>query len=369
MHVPIANIPKADLSLRPELVPVCKAAGIETEDIITLDDLPELSTIESYLSPDLTRWILVDHNALQGQLGRIYSDRVVGVVDHHADEGKVPPTTEKEPRVIETCGSCTSLVAEYVSNGLTNLMMRSSRCVRVTDDPDELSDDEDDEKSFAVRYDAQVAQLALAPILIDTNNLQDKTKTTEHDHKAVEYLETRINDCPPSSKDYDRAAYFERIQRAKQSLDSLSVRDILRKDYKQWDENGMTLGMSSVVKPIEYLGNKAKQEQHSSATGSESLLEAVKAFAEERSLTVAAVMTTFTAADSNFNRELMVVCHDDDGKTCVDRFIQQCKEELQLDDMDGGEQRSVQYHIWQQGKLSASRKQVAPMLRNAMTSS
>jgi len=332
---------------------------------MTLDDLPKLSVIESELPPESTRWILVDHNALQGQLGKIYSSRVVGVVDHHEDEGKVPTDTKDEPRMIETCGSCTSLVTDYVKDDWTELSMGASTSGSTQSQGDGLADDTE----VASLWDAQAAQLALASILVDTHNLQDENKTMEQDHKSVDYLEAKINSCPRISKQFDRTTYFEQVQQAKQSLDSLSVKDILRKDYKRWDENNMTLGMSSVVKPIEYLESKAKQEQHASSDSSGSLTEIVKGFAHEQSLTIAAVMTTFTAADGNFNRELMVVYHDNHGKVCVDNFIKQCKEELQLNEVDGGSQHGIQYQIWQQGKLSASRKQVGPMLRKAMNSS
>ena len=106
VYVPITNIPAADIQLRPEYLAVFKHANIESKHLITLDDLPALSDIESKLAPENTKWILVDHNALQGQLGKMYAERVAGVIDHHDDEKKVPEDTGEEPRIIEKSGSC-----------------------------------------------------------------------------------------------------------------------------------------------------------------------------------------------------------------------------------------------------------------------
>jgi hypothetical protein len=66
LYVPITNIPAADIQLRPEFLAVFKHANIESGHLITLDDLPALSEIETQLAPENTKWILVDHNALLG---------------------------------------------------------------------------------------------------------------------------------------------------------------------------------------------------------------------------------------------------------------------------------------------------------------
>jgi exopolyphosphatase len=113
LYVPITNIPAVDIQLRPEYLAVFRHADIEPGHLITLDDLPPLSDIQTKLVPENTQWVLVDHNALQGRLGKIYSERVAGVIDHHDDEGKVRKDTGDEPRIIEKSGSCTSLIANY----------------------------------------------------------------------------------------------------------------------------------------------------------------------------------------------------------------------------------------------------------------
>lgn len=162
IYVPITNIPAADIQLRPEYLAVFKHANIESKHLITLDDLPALSDIESKLAPENTKWILVDHNALQGQLGKMYAERVAGVIDHHDDEKKVPEDTGEEPRIIEKSGSCTSLIANYCrpSWDMASLSALSSGAAHAQGDS--MSND----AAFVQRWDADIAQLSLALSLI-----------------------------------------------------------------------------------------------------------------------------------------------------------------------------------------------------------
>lgn len=88
-------------------------------DLISLDDLRE------GLKAEDTKWILVDHNALQGELGKVYGGRVRGCIDHHDEEGKVPNKelceAEGEMRIIEKSGSCASLVIGWGRGDLTEM--------------------------------------------------------------------------------------------------------------------------------------------------------------------------------------------------------------------------------------------------------
>lgn len=57
-------------------------------------------------------FILVDHNhfKIPGFDGNTIS--VAGIIDHHVDEGLYQ---DASPRIIQTCGSCTSLVVKHFS--------------------------------------------------------------------------------------------------------------------------------------------------------------------------------------------------------------------------------------------------------------
>ncbi|EMD67119.1 hypothetical protein GGP41_007050 [Bipolaris sorokiniana] len=363
VYVPITNIPAADIQLRPEYLAVFKHANIESKHLITLDDLPALSDIRSKLAPENTRWILVDHNALQGQLGDIYADRVAGVVDHHDDEGKVPADTGEEGRIIEKSGSCTSLVANYCRPAWDVLSESSMSSGASHGQDDSLSND----AAFVQQWDADIAQLGLASILIDTANLQDASKTTEHDREAVGYLEAKIMLCPRLAASFDRTRFYEEIDAAKKDIGSLQLQDILRKDYKQWDE-AQRLGISSVVKCIGFLEKKAGDEGNASPR--EALLQAIKKFAKDRELGVFCLMTTSTSASGQFERELLLWAFDEAGVSAAKAFAANAREELGLEDWQGYsdlDSGSEWRKVWWQRQVQHSRKRVAPLLREAMT--
>lgn len=350
-----------DINLRPELLALLPHANIQQDHLITLDDLPDLANIKEALISESTRWILVDHNALQGKLGAIYADRVVGVIDHHADEGKVPRDTGDEPRVVESSGSCTSLIVNHCREAWDSLSSGTSSTGAAQAQGDTLMEDE----AVTSLWDAQVAQLALASVVIDTMNLEDEHKTTQHDRDAVKYLEAKINQCAKIGARFDRNAFFEEINDAKKDLNSLTLEEILRKDYKQWTENGFNLGTSAVVQPISFLKSKINDDKYD--TSYLPLLHAAKKFAQERDLCIFSIMTAFETEDGNFAREVAVLAIDERGFAACKKFADSSSQKLQLDEKDADENGKHWFHIWKQGNLSASRKQVAPLLREAMS--
>jgi exopolyphosphatase len=364
VYVPITNIPASDIQLRPEYLAVFKHANIEPKHLITLDDIPTLSDIQSKLAPENTKWILVDHNALQGQLGKIYAERVAGVIDHHDDEGKVPKDTGDEPRIVEKSGSCTSLIANYCRSSWDVLSASAMSSGAAHAQGDSLSND----AAFVQRWDADVAQLGLASILIDTANLNDENKTTEHDRKAVEYLEAKIMLCPQLAASFDRTSFFNEIDAAKKDIGSLKLQDILRKDYKQWDQGGRKLGVSSVVKPINFLQEKAGDEA-SEKSSSEAFFEALRMFAKERELDMYSLMTTSTSQDGQFERELLLWAFNEDTVCLAKSFATNSEEELGLEERQDSSDIAGDTEwrkTWCQRQVQHSRKRVAPLLREAM---
>jgi exopolyphosphatase len=340
LYIPLSNLPRADLSLRPELLPVLSHANLKPSDLITLSDLP---TASSRIPLEKTRWILVDHNALQGELGKIYGTRLVGCIDHHDEENKVPKDTEDEPRIVRKSGSCSSLVVEYTRDAWDALAAKSSG------EKDTL-------------WNAQLARLALAPVLVDTTNLTIESKTTPADVEAVKYLEHWIT-AEEGSK-FNMTEYFNQISEAKQDIGGLSLTDILRKDYKQWSEaDSMHLGVSSVVKDISFLIEKAGSE--------EKFFEALEDFAKERGLSICSIMTT-SHPGGEFKRELLVWGLDEKGTAAAKKFAEDAEERLSLAQWKDGsvdhDGESEWRRCWWQQKVESSRKQVAPLLRTSLAS-
>ena len=295
-------------------------AGLGPSDLLTLSELPDLP-------PSETRWLLVDHNALTGPLKK-YAAQVEGCVDHHVDEKAVPE--DASPRVVEPCGSCMSLVVDECQQPLKELL----------DDPHGEND--------------KLVRLSLAPILLDTINLTAEAKVCDKDISSVSFLEKHMR-----SADFDRAAYYDLINAVKEDISNLSFRDILRKDYKQWEDAGVVLGVSCVVQGFEYLLEKAGDQQ--------GYLDAITAWADERHLDVAAVMTTSHPA-GEFRRQLLVWGITETGQAALQKFLA-ISSSLQLEAWNGGELDAANTrHAWRQHNLAASRKQVAPLLRDAIKS-
>ena len=355
------NIPGNDVGLRPEFAAVFHHANISASHLITLDDLPSSSELERLLPPKNTRWILVDHNRLEDALGPTYSSRVHGTIDHHDDEVSVPTDTDPEPRVISKCGSCTSLVLSYLRSTWDILSSSALSSGGGHAQGDSLVDD----TAVSQGWDAQVSKLALASILIDTRNLQDKGKTTDVDVEAAMYLEAKIRLSGRDARTWNRTEFYEEIDHAKRALDGLSLRDILRKDYKEWTERGLRLGISSAVKPLSYLAQKAETDTPASAFD-----QTINDFMTSRRLNIFAIMTASNTPDGHFQRQLLLQSRPDSHKIAL-RFEQDAQPDLVLEStrdlaIKAHDPSNDARQVWTQRNLSMSRKQVAPLLRKAM---
>lgn len=310
--IPFLAIPRVDLSLRPEFLHLFHELSLSPSDILCADDTPSFHSVAT----TSLHLHLVDHNVPTLPLP---GAQVVGIIDHHADEGLFPSAS---PRVVEQCGSCSSLV---IRTFLAQSQLR---------DAEEQS---------------QIARLALAAILIDTADMTQKV--TEID-KAV--VLTLLRMLP---KDWDRKGFYQGVAQAKRDVGSLPLRDLLRKDYKEWTErSGCKIGIASVVKSLGWMCSREEDNT--------SFMNCLKSYAEERGLDVLGVMTTDGEGDG-FHRELLIWGMSDDGKECVRRFEKGADEAgLRLVAWGDGElDLAAERRAWVQGNLAMSRKQVAPFMR------
>jgi exopolyphosphatase len=212
----------------------------------------------------------------------------------------------------------------------------------------------DAEDSDAATENDKLVRLAIGPIISDTINMTAEAKVRERDLKAVSFLEERMT--------FDRTAYFDEISAVKEDISDLSFRDIFRKDYKEWNGSGLKLGISCVVQNFDYLVSKAG--------AAEPMLDAFEDWVKERKLDVASIMTT-SHPDGEFQRHLLVWGISDEGREAVDRFVADAGEKLKLETYKDGEldQHGHSRFAWRQHELAASRKQVAPLLREALKKS
>lgn len=420
-HVPLINLPTVSAGpelrrLRPEFV---KALWLCTGKSGRWDDTPEsagemlrehIATVQDFathLGDSLgQKWeqcavdaIMVDWNAMpvrssEGPRGRGSVDglssvtfQVLGCIDHHADE-KFLPSAESlppnQPLVVKPAGSCTSLVV----NTLREQCLWSAE------------GNGNDNKA----EEAQVAQLALAAILIDTANLTSKDKVTTSDTDAFAFLSPKLEplhhiQSTGSTSNQNQTntittQYYNQIQEAKQnSLELLTIDEILVRDYKYWEEpsqhttnNTVKLGFCSTVKSLPWIINKAGNPQ--------TLLNSLNSLCTQENLDIVVVMTAFTSTShehkGHFCRELFICTANgshnitnDALANALNAFVAQSGSKLglvdwsPLDDVDGStaqedvksalNQGKPQWrHLWVQTNMAMSRKQVAPLLREAV---
>ncbi|KAI1423318.1 exopolyphosphatase-like protein [Xylaria sp. FL1777] len=412
LHIPICHLHRADLALRPEFAAVLRDAGVRGDDVFTLEDvLPHRDAAvaaagsdkvaaAAVVSPEDTRWLLVDHNAMTGCLASAFAARVVGCVDHHADEGVVP--RDASPRVIEKCGSCASLVVERCADGWGALGagdgdgngngVGSGERSRIGSGIRKRRED--------VVIDAQIARLALAPILVDTANLGDENKTTARDERAVALAEAKIaeaemvvaaaaaehaTDADDSGSNsssgggggggiverYDRNAFFARLSALKEDISNMAFRDVFRKDYKEWSVGGLTLATASVPRGFAYLvGEKARGDGGA-------FVAALRDWAGEKDargkMDLLVVLPAFQDVDDGrFRRELLVWARTEAGVRAAKLFEERYADTLRLEtwgdgalDENGGGSAELR-RCWTQGAVGYGRKQIAPMLRDAL---
>lgn len=334
---------------------------------------------------------LVDHNApsIPGMSDETIRTRftVVGCVDHHVDEGYVGQ--DVSPRIITTgIGSCASLVVKHLRDqGMwsTPLADSGADLTRDVAGPTTLE---------------EISRLALAPILIDTTNLKGKgDKCSDTDREAVAFLESVLSRTPIKTiKDeragtkeelaqragggfsWDRDAFYHAIATAKaNSLNLLTMQETFDRDYKVWREpvnnnkfgtssssapaaKEINIGMSSLVKPLSWLVKHAG--------GVDKFVDEIETFAkaDPRDLGVFAMLTR--AAEG---KEVVVLALDEGLKGLISQF-EDIAGELQLREWDEdqelkrvlGERVKGDWKVWWMGDTSKSRKQVGPLLREAV---
>ncbi|KAL3474736.1 hypothetical protein BJX99DRAFT_231224 [Aspergillus californicus] len=390
-HVPVINLDKVPTGpelrrLRPEFVKALqlsrhagKTSEVEEssllkEHFLTVADFAaqlEKGGFERQIQADS---VLVDWNALpirspDNTLGKgsvpglsTVDFTVVGCIDHHADEKFLPPIANAQPHLVEPTGSCTSLVmATLEKMGLwqkhdTNL------------------------SASELAHEEEVAKLALVPILIDTANLTSKEKVTEFDTTALDFL---LPKATTANHSWDATKFYNKIHETKQnSLELLTVDEILDRDYKEWtespsDQSPLQIGICSTVKSISWIVRKAGS--------SEAFLDYLKAFASQRTLDIVTVMTAFSSVhDGQFSRELLVCALNARGVDAVKSFVSDSSSKLGLEDwysLDGDDyaqdikdtlrfprDTSSWTRLWVQTNKAQSRKQVAPLIRGAAAS-
>lgn len=339
--IPVLNFHRDELALRKDCAWLFfeKLKHINFEDLVFIDELNDIETVNK----TKINIVLVDHNNPEKFIRRELKSefQVVSIIDHHADEKTVVEGVS--PRIIQTCGSCTTLVANYWINEM-NL----------------LSVEHDVNKLVEL---GEVITLGCSALLIDTDEL--KFKAVALDHLIYDNYYTKYNDVAEAANEQkiDFDTLFRVLREKKNYINDLTVGQILQKDFKSYDlvrknENGKiySTGISSTVKPFDWMINRDGEKQ---------VLNAIETFRDTLGLDICIVMTSYTdKSTQKFSRELIVWLKD----ASFDFFITDLTNStLDLKRLDS--RTNARFAKFLQQNTNASRKQVAPILKNIVENS
>lgn len=196
--IALLQTPTDALDLRPENKVALDNAKMTSghEDLLTMNELPE---DPETLSPKLRGIVLVDHAE---PLRKWSKARIRSIFDHHIDKGAAP---DAEPRVFEKTASCTSIVARQMLDELEEL-------------PEEY------------HLAHELLELILSAIAIDSGGLRSDA-TTDADVETSKRVLKRSNWARKSLEDV-MDGLDDKLSDAKDDLDHLGLRDLLRRDWK-----------------------------------------------------------------------------------------------------------------------------------------
>lgn len=337
--MPLLQTPRADLSLRSENLYALEFSSIDPAHLLTGDELPAFS-------PPAGKYVLLDHNALTGRFAAHDNVRVIAIVDHHEDEKRHP---EASPRIVESpTGSCSSLIGRLI------------------------------QKEWDTGMSRPVARLLLCAVLIDTGGLKAGGKAEVTDREVAPFLLEKAELVSAGAgtivdvHDVKEVKQLTRILTIKKtSVDSLSPRDLLRRDYKEYRfvpswtaEGSLLVGLSSVPRSIGAITGRDQK-------GRQELATACGAWIKEKGLDVLCVLTSWKdegkGKKGKHRREMLWVVRDDEE---VEERLWKGLEgnaELELErkesGMDEAAGQDLKMRLYDQGNGQATRKVIAPLVR------
>ena len=307
MVIPVMNIPRQDFILKTELVTALEEEGI-TEDLLVFRDDFYFSCI-----PDL-QLILVDHNVISDQDKR-YEDKIVEIIDHHVRE------TQGDNSIIEPVGSCSSLVLRQIWKETPEF--KDETCLRLVHET----------------------------ILVDTVALSPEAKkVTPLDTEMVEKCEAILG----TGKSRDEI--YRHLDNEKRRVDHLNVKQLLRRDFKTFESKKFgTICVCSVPMLAKDWVELPGVERH------------VKSFQEDEGFFRGVLVLGSSFQGSVPQRDMILANFkwNSDIYPVITYALENSSDPpLQLEKMYL--QGLDNFTGYNQGNIGASRKQILPILKNAL---
>jgi len=353
--VPLIRTPRSDLYLRAENLYALELAKLKPDqsDLLCFDDIPP----ESYKTLTSSSFVLLDHNRIHPEfLQGGVPPKVVGIIDHHEDEGS---HIDVVPRVVKVpVGSCASLVALHFQPNWE----------KAPESPP-----------------PELASLLLLSIFIDTQGLKPGGKAEQIDRDAANFLFPRSTFASMATNTLaygdskEIKSIINTLQERKGYISHLSSRDLLRRDYKEYtfesksqNPKRVTVGIATVP-----LNPKDWREKDPSPR----FWESMDSWMDERKLDMLGVLCTFTGRKSGKHKRSGMWLVRNRHSTLKDHLWKgmEADEELKLhrtkldkkgfskglelnEDGDIKTRHSVA-RVWKQGNPKATRKTVAPLVK------
>ena len=358
-NVALVSIPREDLPLRRDAVLLLDIAGINSDNLIYMDD--DISNKLFTKSTALTL-TLVDHNRIRSSLSHS-SERVSAILDHHEDEQSHEHVTiYSGNRIIAfhegfaTVASTCTLVAEKLFQAIgTNASV-----------------------------DRSLGLSLLGVILLDSvNMLPEAGKGTPRDEAAIEALlkqtnwsatskrspnlvdETTLIKIFPNGRDAapNRTALYDVLSGAKfdpKFWQGMSAKDCFRVDYKKFPVVGgssvKSIGISTVL--LDMNSVLEKKQFHS----------AMADFVGAENVDLFGVMTMYADEEGSFIRELLLSARDTNVVDAFSEYLLNHPDaaflliEENINSCSETSDSTLKARTFRQGNVKGSRKQVAPVL-------
>jgi exopolyphosphatase len=318
--VAMIAVPREDFALRTDAAWLFRDVGVDISALVFSDEVDPLALRDAGRLKSVT---LVDHNRAAAAYESVVH-LVDVVVDHHEDEGKYPSTAST---TIAPVGSCATLVTEAMDGSFR--------------------------RSGALNGEGPLARLLAGAVALDTQNLDFvASRATERDAAALARL-APLAGLPAAA---DVSSFYETLKRRRFDQAGLSPRDLLRRDYKQWDMGGWIVGIASFGVPLAKMGDP------------DDVAAACDAFAEERGLDILALMSGFDddARGGAFARQLAMRAAPG-APEGTGRVLREMAEEAMRDALGGltafeGAGAFEDGVAFRQGDPKGSRKKVQPVM-------
>lgn len=346
--IALLQTPLDALDLRPENKVALDNSKMSSghRDLLTIDELP---AHPKEIAKKIRGIVLVDHPLPLS----VWNDaKILGIIDHHSDRGVA---LHANPRIFEQVASCTTLVARQMLDELEAIP-------KPPQGPGEY------------HMPHELLELVLDAIAIDSDGLNPKKSSTA-DAEVSRRVLARSNWHNESlSEVMDRLD--KELRKAKRDLSHLSIRDLLRRDWKgdvvrTLDENTPDIHLGFASTPVS-LDNQILRTRRKTIT---SWFKVERRWTAEIHADVSLCLNKYKDAKGKKVREIVLTVRNDHriderqadslfkaiSEALGERFDLDRHPKMKHDDGVRGRQM-----VWTHRDKSAGRKVVRPIVEEAV---